>query len=246
MAAGAVSQARNECGEGADGGDDGVRVRGGAHLYRGKFAFGVDRGGATEIGDGGAPGMVGEFVHHGIGYVSEEHGGRGGRDWDERGFAGRHAAGVESGLDSAGHAQLREPVHFGVDDVFAGAGDHSAAGSGAEKSGVRGMSLYAAHGDVQMEIAPTELRSLLFAALDKLGPRRRVLVVPPDITRLHSRAGELARWAWEYYGEALRAVLPALGTHAPMSAEQLTRMFGDLPQSLIQIHNWRTDVETLG
>ena len=108
------------------------------------------------------------------------------------------------------------------------------------------MSLYAAHGDVQMEIAPTELRSLLFAALDKLGPRRRVLVVPPDITRLHSRAGELARWAWEYYGEALRAVLPALGTHAPMSAEQLTRMFGDLPQSLIQIHNWRTDVETLG
>ena len=108
------------------------------------------------------------------------------------------------------------------------------------------MSLYAAHGDVQMEIAPTELRSLLFAALDKLGSRRRVLVVPPDITRLHSRAGELARWAWEYYGEALRAVLPALGTHAPMSAEQLTRMFGDLPQSLIQIHNWRTDVETLG
>jgi nickel-dependent lactate racemase len=108
------------------------------------------------------------------------------------------------------------------------------------------MSLYGARGDAQMEIAPTELRSLLFAALDKLGPRRRVLVVPPDITRLHSRAGELTRYAWEYYGEALRGVLPALGTHAPMSAEQLTRMFGDLPQSLIQIHNWRTDVETLG
>ena len=108
------------------------------------------------------------------------------------------------------------------------------------------MSLYGARGDAQMEIAPTELRSLLFAALDKLGPRRRVLVVPPDITRLHSRAGELTRYAWEYYGEALRGVLPALGTHAPMSAEQLTRMFGDLPQSLIHIHNWRTDVETLG
>jgi nickel-dependent lactate racemase len=108
------------------------------------------------------------------------------------------------------------------------------------------MSLLLAQGDAQTEIAPTELRTLLFAALDQLGPQRRVLVVPPDITRLHSRAGELTRYAWEYYGEALRAVLPALGTHAPMSADQLTRMFGDLPQALVHIHNWRTDVETLG
>ena len=57
---------------------------------------------------------------------------------------------------------------------------------------------------------------LLFAALDKLGERKRVLVVPPDITRLHSRAGDLTRYAWEYYGERLKAVLPAMGTHAAM------------------------------
>jgi nickel-dependent lactate racemase len=73
-----------------------------------------------------------------------------------------------------------------------------------------------------------------------------VLVVPPDITRLHSQSGDITRMAWEYYGDVLQAVLPALGTHAPMSAQQLTRMFGDLPQPLVQIHNWRTDVETLG
>jgi nickel-dependent lactate racemase len=108
------------------------------------------------------------------------------------------------------------------------------------------MSLYLAHGGAQMEISCSELQSLLGHALDKLGPRRRVLVIPPDITRLHSRAGELTRFAWEYYGERLAAVLPALGTHAPMSADQLTRMFGDVPQSLFHIHNWRTDIETIG
>lgn len=108
------------------------------------------------------------------------------------------------------------------------------------------MSLYVAHGDAETAISSSELRALLFAALDQLGPRRRVLVIPPDITRLHSRAGELTRYAWEYYGDRLAAVLPALGTHAAMSPEQLTRMFGDVPQNLFHVHNWRTDIDTIG
>ena len=108
------------------------------------------------------------------------------------------------------------------------------------------MSLYLAHGDMQTALSAAELRALFFAALDQLGERRRVLVVPPDITRLHSRAGELTRCAREYYGDRLAAVLPALGTHAAMSAEQLTRMFGNVPQSLFHIHNWRTDIQTIG
>jgi nickel-dependent lactate racemase len=31
-----------------------------------------------------------------------------------------------------------------------------------------------------------------------------------------------------------------------MSPEQLTRMFGDVPQNLFHVHNWRTDIETIG
>lgn len=108
------------------------------------------------------------------------------------------------------------------------------------------MSLYLAQGDAATEISCTELKSLFFEALDKLGDRRRVLVVPPDITRLHSQAGDLTRYAWEYYGDRLAAVLPALGTHAAMSSAQLTRMFGEVPQELFHIHNWRTDIETIG
>ncbi len=108
------------------------------------------------------------------------------------------------------------------------------------------MSLYCKVGSTDTDLSGQRLSDLLVESLDKLGPRKRVLVIPPDITRLHSHAGEFTRFAWKYYGDRLTAVLPALGTHAAMSAEQLTRMFGDMPQSLFHIHNWRTDIETIG
>jgi len=108
------------------------------------------------------------------------------------------------------------------------------------------MSLYCKVGSADTDLSGQQLKNLLVESLDKLGPRKRVLVIPPDITRLHSRAGDLTRFTWEYYGDHLAAVLPALGTHAAMSPAQLTAMFGDVPQSLFHIHNWRTDIETIG
>jgi nickel-dependent lactate racemase len=108
------------------------------------------------------------------------------------------------------------------------------------------MSLYLKLGSTGAELSREQMKSLLFETLDKLGARRRVLVIPPDITRVHSHAGELTQFAWEYYGDRLQAVLPALGTHVPMSAEQRKRMFGEVPDGLFRIHNWRTDIETVG
>jgi nickel-dependent lactate racemase len=108
------------------------------------------------------------------------------------------------------------------------------------------MTLYAAKADPELEITGTELRDLLREALGKLGERRKVLAVPPDLTRRESRAGELTRYAHEYYGRRLEAILPALGTHAAMSREQLASMFGDIPLDLFRVHDWRTDTETLG
>lgn len=107
------------------------------------------------------------------------------------------------------------------------------------------MSLYCAAGGVDADLTP-QLRSLLTESLAKLGSRHRVLAVPPDHSRIHSRAGELTRHAWEYYGGSLEGILPALGTHYPMSPEQLARMFGAIPQSLFRVHRWRQDVENLG
>ena len=107
------------------------------------------------------------------------------------------------------------------------------------------MSLFCATGSVESDLFP-QLQNLLAESLAKLGKRNRVLVVPPDQSRVHSRAGELTRYAWEYYGDRLQAVLPALGTHAAMQPDQIARMFGAMPQALFRVHNWRTDVETLG
>ena len=107
------------------------------------------------------------------------------------------------------------------------------------------MSLYCAAGSIESDLFP-QLHDLLVESLAKLGQRKRVLAVPPDHSRVHSRSGELTRYAWEYYGGRLQAVLPALGTHAAMRSDQIERMFGAIPQELFRVHNWRTDVETLG
>jgi nickel-dependent lactate racemase len=108
------------------------------------------------------------------------------------------------------------------------------------------MSLYCREGGPDAELSPETLRGLLSQALGRLGERRRVLAVPPDATRFHSQAGLLTQFAWQHYGDRLRCVLPALGTHSPMTLATLTRMFGDVPHSLFAVHNWRTDVVTLG
>jgi nickel-dependent lactate racemase len=41
-------------------------------------------------------------------------------------------------------------------------------------------------------------------------------------------------------------VLPALGTHTPMTACEIGNMFGDMPQSLFRVHDWRHGLVTLG
>ena len=108
------------------------------------------------------------------------------------------------------------------------------------------MSLYCAVGGVDVDLSNQQLNDLLAEGLAKLGTRNRVLAVPPDITRLHSQAGVLTQAAHRYYGDRLKAVLPAIGTHTPMQPAQITHMYGDMPQNIFLVHNWRTDVETLG
>jgi nickel-dependent lactate racemase len=108
------------------------------------------------------------------------------------------------------------------------------------------MSLYCSIGSVDTDLTAQQLNDLLVEGLAKLGTRNKVLAVPPDQTRAHSRAGDLTRYAWQHYGERLKAVLPALGTHAPMNHEQIAAMYGDMPLDLFKVHNWRTDIETLG
>ena len=78
---------------------------------------------------------------------------------------------------------------------------------------------------------------------------RRVLLVPPDQTRLHSRAGEIvAQLATLLERQVERVdVMPALGTHRPLGPAESRLMFGDAidPARLLH-HRWRDDVRTIG
>ena len=106
--------------------------------------------------------------------------------------------------------------------------------------------LYYAKGSIDLELSADDLKKGLYEALDKMGEKQKVLAIPPDYTRLPSRAGELTEFTWQYYGDALTDVLPALGTHSPMTDHQIAHMFGSMPASLIREHDWRNDVVTLG
>ncbi len=106
--------------------------------------------------------------------------------------------------------------------------------------------LYFERGGANTEMSLEELRAGLFGALEQLGRLSKVLVVPPDFTRAHSFAGVLTRFAYEFYGSALTDVLPALGTHSPMTQAQIAEMFAGVPPELFRVHNWRTGVTTIG
>jgi nickel-dependent lactate racemase len=81
------------------------------------------------------------------------------------------------------------------------------------------------------------------ADINNAGP---VIILPPDITRYHSRAGFFTETASKRLSDKLGAVLPALGTHMAMTDGELSRMFGSTPKEKFRVHNWRNDVTELG
>lgn len=104
-----------------------------------------------------------------------------------------------------------------------------------------------AEGLSNAEIAK-ELEAALAAWEAEKGPVRNVLVIPPDFTRYHSNAGFITQVFYRLLTAkgANVDVLPALGTHVPVSASQWATMFGDIPYEKMIVHNWRTDVVKLG
>lgn len=77
---------------------------------------------------------------------------------------------------------------------------------------------------------------------------KRLLLLPPDHTRLYSFAGQITAKLWRLLQSKLSIdILPALGTHVPMTEEQLRLMFGDeIPLDRFIPHDWRNDLEPLG
>jgi len=95
-------------------------------------------------------------------------------------------------------------------------------------------------------LTENQLREGLIEGIEKFSPAKKVLAIPPDITRYHSYAGQLTQMADQYLGERLTDILPALGTHAPMTDSEIKEMYGGIPQEKFRVHNWREDIVTLG
>jgi len=107
-------------------------------------------------------------------------------------------------------------------------------------------------GEASLDISDNEVDTLfsqsLAQACAEAAPVSSALLLPPDITRFHSRAGLLTGIAYRELNKAGIAVtvLPALGTHIPLAAAERERMFSGVPESLFRVHDWRNDVVELG
>jgi len=106
--------------------------------------------------------------------------------------------------------------------------------------------LYYARGSKSDSISDGEIRDILSGVFAKLGEKKRVVALPPDFTRLNSYAGPVTEMIYDYYGDALTDVMPALGTHSAMPEWQLKEMFGHIPLDRFRVHDWRNDVVTIG
>jgi nickel-dependent lactate racemase len=80
------------------------------------------------------------------------------------------------------------------------------------------------------------------------GGLKKVLLIPPDFTRMHSGAGKITAIYYELLRDRCHVdILPALGTHAPMTASEIDEFFeGAIPHEAFIVHNWRKDVVRIG
>ena len=96
-------------------------------------------------------------------------------------------------------------------------------------------------------LSAEEIRAALLESL-RGRALQNVLILPPDFTRFHSNAGYITNVYYHVLTDAGVHVdiLPALGTHVPVTEEQWIAMFGDIPYETMLIHDWRHDVVKLG
>ncbi len=96
-------------------------------------------------------------------------------------------------------------------------------------------------------LTDAEIRTQLAAWLiRRSAPPKKVLILPPDITRNNSHAGPITRMLCELLPDAAIDVMPALGTHVPMTEDEMDRMYPGVPHGCFHPHRWRDDVVRLG
>lgn len=112
------------------------------------------------------------------------------------------------------------------------------------------MAVLISDGAADRVITRSEKEAHLRAFIDKLGyAPKRILLLPPDITRFYSEAGSITAYLHAYLKPKAEVVhvMPALGTHTPMTEPQIRSMFGpDIPLADFLVHDWRNGVKKVG
>ncbi len=97
-----------------------------------------------------------------------------------------------------------------------------------------------------------EIRGVLEQSISEYsrgaGVLKKVLLIPPDFTRMHSGAGKITAIYYELLKDHCHVdILPALGTHEPMTASEIDEFFeGAIPHDAFIVHNWKKDVVRIG
>lgn len=95
-----------------------------------------------------------------------------------------------------------------------------------------------------------EMQSLYGAVEESLEDKsiKKVLILPPDYTRMYSGAGILTKMYYDCLKDRCTVdIMPALGTHEPMTRGECEAFFGkDVPFEKILVHSWRSDVVKIG
>ena len=96
-------------------------------------------------------------------------------------------------------------------------------------------------------ISDAELAEAIRRSVEGKQPKK-VLLLPPDHTRLYSGACKICSLYYNYFKDICPVdVMPALGTHEAMSPEACRMFFGeDIPYERILVHNWKKDVVKIG
>jgi nickel-dependent lactate racemase len=103
-------------------------------------------------------------------------------------------------------------------------------------------------GGATAELAAPELERCLDEFAAGLGTGlKKVLLIPPDFSRYHSGAGEICAGLYRRLTpRATVDLLPALGTHRPMTSAEMRRMFPGVPPDRIRVHDWQKGLAQLG
>lgn len=94
-----------------------------------------------------------------------------------------------------------------------------------------------------------ELREVLKRSIEAQDKElKKVLLLPPDFTRSHSGAGKITAIYYDLLKDSCQVdIMPALGTHVPVSDEERAIFFGEqIPKERFFVHNWRNDVVKIG